>query len=300
MINNDNDYINRNMDGTLQRTPGMDKDGVRGGSIVALRDHPTRGYNASKYDENFESSGMNPMEYARLSRYNEADLMTARKDKWEAEKYYLDEAIKLEELMGRARRPGGGFDKVYDHSKFLAEDPKKVIFPHEIPGYTEGIQRGPENSFAESNREIKDIIDQVAQGKAKQAERAASLNSRPPVARPPVGTHASLDQPIASPAGGYADEYERNMTTAEGLDAENARRGGNPYEHQSTLIGLDYPNSPQDQLGWQMSALDRNLDNAISMGNSYIQDREEEEERKRQEESRNSLLNRKFTVSNNF
>jgi len=300
MINNDNDYINRNMDGTLQRTPGMDRDREGGGQIVALRDHPTRGYNNSEYDQNFEGSGLDPMQYARLSRYNEADLSAARKNKWEQERYFMEEAQKLERLLGGSTF-GGRYRPAYDHSKFLAEDPKKVKFLHEIPGH-EGIQRGPENSFAESNREIKDIIDQVAQGKAKQAQRAASLNSRPPVARPPVGTHASLDQPIASPAGGYADEYERNMTTAEGLDAENARRGGNPYEHQSTLIGLDYPNSPQDQLGWQMSALDRNLDNAISMGNSYIQDREEEEERKRQAEANKALYNPAgFTVAkNNF
>ena len=179
----------------------------------------------------------------------------------------------------------------------------------------QGRPLGPRNPFAESNREIKDLIDQVAQGKAKQAQKAASLNSQPPVAqppvaqppvaqppvaRPPVGTHASLDQPIASPVGGYYDEWRSNMDLAEEMDAENARQGGNPYEHQGTQLGLDYPNSPQDQLGWKMSALDRNLDNAISMGNSYIQDREEEEERKRQEESRNSVLNRKFTVSNNF
>ena len=78
------------------------------------------------------------------------------------------------------------------------------------------------------------------------------------------------------------------MDLAEEIDAENARQGGNPYEHQGTQLGLDYPNSPQDQLGWKMSALNRNLDKAGNLGRKYMEDRKKED-----------LLNRKLNISPN-
>ena len=214
-----------------------------------------------------------PMEFLRQQKFNEVHgapgrQLTPRQNQ-EREVAFGDKAGELERLIQNVDRQG------------------QPLRPRNPFGTDNNRQLGSGPSPRVQNR--------VAQGQERQAQKVASLNSRPP-----VGTHASLDQPIASPVGGYYDEWRSNMDLAEEMDAENARQGGNPYEHQGTQLGLDYPNSPQDQLGWKMSALDRNLDNAISMGNSYIQDREEEEERKRQEESRNSVLNRKFTVSNNF